>query len=75
MAKIDETNLEEALNKKEEKAPKIPKETEIGFHQGALNTLVNERNELFKMIQNTESVMQAHLKRLEELGVKIEKKK
>ena len=67
-------NLEKALDKHEE-TPKVSKETEIGFHQGALNTLVNERNELFKMIQNIESVMQAHLKRLEELGVKIEKKK
>ena len=52
----------------------MPKETEIGFHQGCLNTLVAERNELFKMIQNVEAIMQAHLKRLEELGVKIEKK-
>ncbi len=75
MTEIDKSNLEEALNKKEPKAPPIPKETEIGFHQGAINTLVNERNELFKMIQNIESIMQAHLKRLEELGVKIEKKK
>ena len=76
---IDKENLEKALSGK--KAPKkaqgqeMPKETEIGFHQGALNTLVNERNELFKMIQNIEAIMQAHLKRLEELGVKIEKKK
>ena len=71
---IDKTNLEEALSKKEPEAPKMPKETEIGFHQGALNTLVNERNELFKMIQNIEAIMQAHLKRLEGLGVKIERK-
>ncbi|GAJ23304.1 unnamed protein product, partial [marine sediment metagenome] len=48
---------------------------EIGFHQGALNTLVNERNELFKMIQNIEAIIQAHLKRLEELGVKVQQKK
>ena len=75
MTEIDKSNLEGALNKEEPEAPKIPKETEIGFHQGVLNTLVNERNELFKMIQNIESIMQAHLKRLEELGVKIEKKK
>ncbi len=67
-------NLEKALDKREE-TPKVSKETEIGFHQGALNTLVNERNELIKMIQNIESIMQAHFKRLEELGVKIEKKK
>ena len=74
MVEIDKSNLEEALNKKESQVPKLPKETEIGFHQGALNTLVNERNELFKMIQNIEAIMQAHIKRLEELGVKIERK-
>ncbi len=75
---IDKENLEKALarkNDKKEPVQSMPKETEIGFHQGALNTLVNERNELFKMIQNIEAIMQAHLKRLEELGVKIEKKK
>ncbi len=77
MVKInkDSENLEKALDKKQEEKQQMPKETEIGFHQGALNTLVNERNELFKMIQNIESIMQAHLKRLEELGVKIDKKK
>ncbi len=50
----------------------MPKEEEIGFHKGALNTLAAERNELVKMIGNVEAIMQAHLKRLEELGVKIE---
>ena len=72
---INKENLEKALTKDSKKNQEMPKETEIGFHQGALNTLVNERNELFKMIQNIEAIMQAHLKRLEELGVKIEKKK
>jgi len=73
MAKINKDNLEKAFDEKQ--TPAMSKETEIGFHQGALNTLVNERNELFKMIQNAEAVMQAHLKRLEELGVKIQQKK
>ncbi len=72
MVKVDKENLEKAFDKKE--GIEMPKETEIGFHQGALNTLVNERNELFKMIQNIESIMQAHLKRLEELGVKVQQK-
>jgi len=36
-----------------------------------LNTLINERNELIRMIQQVEIVMQAHMKRLEEMGVKI----
>ncbi len=52
--------------------PEMSKEQEIGFHQGALNTLVAERNELYKMIQNVEAIMQMHIKRLEELGIKID---
>ena len=70
--KIKSENLEKALNKENvQKQPEMPREMEIGFHQGALNTLINERNELFKIIQNVEVVMQAHIKRLEELGIKI----
>jgi len=51
---------------------KCDKNEEIGFHKGALNTLAAERNELIKIIQNVEMIMQAHLKKLEELGVKVE---
>ena len=54
-------------------APKMSKDEEIGYHKGAINTLANERNELIRMVQVVESLMQAHLKRLEELGVKIKK--
>ena len=77
MPNINKDNLEKALNKKtdEQQAPKMSREQEIAFHQGALTTLINERNELFKMIQNVEAVMQAHIKRLEELGVKIQPNK
>ncbi|MEN7982659.1 MAG: hypothetical protein ABFQ65_04380 [Nanoarchaeota archaeon] len=82
---INKDSLENALSstsfeKKEaqpevSKMPQVSKEQEVGHHQGALSTLLNERNELVKMIQNVEVVMQAHIKRLEELGVKIEQKK
>ncbi|HLC78334.1 MAG TPA: hypothetical protein VJH92_04375 [Candidatus Nanoarchaeia archaeon] len=51
--------------------PKMSKEEEVGYHKGSVNTLINERNELIKMAQVVESLMQAHLKRLEELGVKV----
>lgn len=72
MVEIKKDNLEEALGKTgKEKQPEIPRDVEIGFHQGALNTLINERNELVRMIQQVESVMQAHMKRLEEMGIKI----
>jgi hypothetical protein len=79
MAKINDKNLEKALGSPKSRNPsssqgkgiEMPKEIEIGFHQGALNTLINERNELIKMIQQVEVVMQAHMKRLEEMGVKI----
>ena len=69
MTEIKKDKLEDALNSKDE--PKVSKEMEIGFHQGVLNTLVNERNELIRMIQQVEMIMQAHIKKLEELGVKI----
>jgi len=80
MAEINTDNLEKALSssdaqsqQEKQQMPQMSKEEEIAFHNGALNTLVNERNELFKMIQNVEVVMQQfHLKRLEELGVKIQ---
>ena len=77
MPKINNENLEKALDKKtdEQQTPKMSREQEVAFHQGALNTLLNERNEFFKIIQNVEGVMQSHIKRLEELGVKIQVKK
>jgi hypothetical protein len=72
MAKVEanKDNLEKALGNNEKKI-EMPKEMEIGFHQGALNTLLNERNEMIRIVQQIEAVMQAHIKRLEEMGVKI----
>lgn len=63
-----------ASNKKEEQqTPAMSIEEEIGYHKGALMTLANERNELARIIQTVDSIIQAHLKRLEELGVRIKK--
>jgi len=53
-------------------ASAMSKEEEVGYHKGAVTTLINERNELAKMIQIVDSLLQGHLKRLEELGVKIQ---
>ena len=72
--KADNKDLEKALSSDPAKE-KISKEEEIGVHKGALNTLMAERNELIRMIANVEAIMQMHLKRLKELGVKIEVEK
>ena len=56
----------------DEQQPPMNKEEEIGFHKGTLNTLIGERNELVKMINNVDALMQMHIKRLEELGIKIQ---
>jgi hypothetical protein len=47
------------------------KEEKIGFHKGSISTLIGERNELLKMVQITESLIQAHAQELEKLGVKL----
>lgn len=62
-------NSEEESNKIE--SSKMSPEQEIGFHKGALNTLVAERTELIKIIGNIEGIMQAHIKRLKNLGIEI----
>jgi hypothetical protein len=75
---IDPKGLEDALNSaKNESTPvetsksQMSEEEERGFHKGSLNTLSSERNELLKMVGNVEAIMQAHISRLKELGVKI----
>ncbi|MBT3397637.1 hypothetical protein HOA55_03390 [archaeon] len=79
MESLDTKALEDSLNTvtgkgpavEEQAAPQMSTEEEIGFHKGAINTLVAERNELVKMVANVEAILQAHLKRLKELGVDI----
>jgi len=48
------------------------KDEQIGFHKGALTTLAKERQELSKMLQIVEQLMQMHLKGLKDLGVDLE---
>ena len=60
----------------------LSKDEQIGFHKGALSTLVKERAELTRILGIVEQLMQMHVKSLKELGVdlaaeavKAEKKK
>jgi len=45
----------------------------VGFHKGALSTLIKERQELIKMVQVVEQLMQMHVEALRKLGIDITK--
>ncbi len=49
------------------------KDEQIGFHKGALTTLAKEREEMIKILQIVEQLMQMHIKGLKDLGVDLEK--
>lgn len=53
-------------------ADKQNKDEQIGFHKGALSTLAKERQELGKMLNVVEQIMQMHIGALKELGVDLE---
>ncbi len=71
----DEKRLEDSLSslvkKEEPKSNQMSPVEEIGFHKGALNTLIAERNELVKMAGTVEAIMQAHINALKKLGVEF----
>ena len=52
---------------------KESKDEEMGFHKGALSTLAKERQELQRLLQIVESLMQMHVKGLKDLGVDLSK--
>ncbi len=52
--------------------PQMSKEQQIWFHRGSVTTLFKEREELIKMAQKVEAIMQAHVQALKELGVDLE---
>jgi hypothetical protein len=54
-------------------AEQMSKEEQIGFHKGSLSTLAKEREELMRLLQIVEQLMQMHIKNLKELGVDLEK--
>lgn len=47
-------------------------EEQIGFHKGALTTLAKEREEMLRILQIVEQLMQMHIKGLKELGVDLQ---
>ena len=53
-------------------AANVSKEEQVGFHKGALSTLAKEREEMMRILQIVEQLMQMHIKGLKELGVDLE---
>ncbi len=47
------------------------KEEQIGFHKGALSTLSKEREEMQRILQVVEQLMQMHIKSLKDLGIDL----
>jgi len=47
------------------------KEEKVGFHKGSLATLTKEREELMRILQIVEQLMQMHIKELKDLGVDL----
>jgi hypothetical protein len=48
-------------------------EEEIGFHKGAVTTLLKERQEFVRMISIIDALLKAHSEALQKLGIGISK--
>ena len=72
MAAKKEEKKDMAKEMKEE-VKSASKEEQIGFHKGSLSTLAKERQELVRILQIVEQLMQLHIGALKELGVDLEK--
>ena len=55
------------------KQEQTSKEEQIGFHKGSLSTLAKEREEMRRILEIVEQLMQMHIKALKDLGVDLEK--
>ncbi len=51
----------------------VSKDEQIGIHKGSLSTLLKERDELARILNIVEQLIQMHANALKELGVDIQK--
>ncbi len=59
------------MAKEQSKDTKENNAERIGFHKGSLATLTKEREELLRILQIVEQLMQMHIKELKELDVDL----
>lgn len=64
--------MADKTDKTTEKAKMLSKDEQIGFHKGSLATLAKEREELLRIIQIVEQLMQMHVSELKKAGVDLE---
>ena len=48
------------------------KDETVGYHKGCLGTLLKEREELIKIVNITEQLINIHAKALKDLGVELQ---
>ncbi|MEK6950291.1 MAG: hypothetical protein AABX13_01035 [Nanoarchaeota archaeon] len=68
MAKKEEEKGEKG---KVEPLGKEGKAEKVGYHKGSLSVLSKEREELLRILQIVEQLMQMHVKELKEMGVDL----
>ena len=61
-----------ATKNQAQSAANVSAEEQIGFHKGALSTLAKEREEMMRILQIVEQLMQMHIKGLKDLGIDLE---
>ena len=49
------------------------KDEEIGFHKGAISTLIKERQEIGKILGIVDTLLKAHVEALKKLGIDVTK--
>ncbi len=52
----------------------INKHEKIGFHKGSISTLLKEREEMIKIINVIDNLLEAHTDELKKLGINIKRK-
>ena len=60
-----------ATAKKQEANSQMSKEERTGYHKGSLATLTKEREELIRILQIVEQLMQMHIQELKTLGIDL----
>ncbi len=51
----------------------MSRDEQIGFHKGSLSTLAKEREEMLRILNIVEQLMQMHIKSLQDLGIDLAK--